>query len=67
MLAALREPEPFDGVRDALSRWPMLRAALSTRPSLVSRPDCQVERWLGADVDLGRLPIQTCWPGEPRR
>ena len=38
MLAALREPQPVDGVRDALSRWPMVRAALSTMPSLVSRP-----------------------------
>lgn len=65
MLAALREPEPFDGMRDALNRWPMVRAALSTRPSLVSRPDCQAERRLGNDVDLGLLPIQTCWPGEP--
>ncbi|RBP12272.1 3-octaprenyl-4-hydroxybenzoate decarboxylase [Roseiarcus fermentans] len=65
MLAALREPQPFDGLQDALSRWPMVRAALSTRPSLVSRPDCQAERRLGRDVDLGRLPIQTCWPGEP--
>ncbi len=65
MLAALREPEPFDGLRDALGRWPMVRAALSTRPSLVSRPDCQADRRLGADIDLGLLPIQTCWPGEP--
>jgi 4-hydroxy-3-polyprenylbenzoate decarboxylase len=65
MLAALREPEPFDGVRDALSRWPMVRAALSTMPSSVSRPDCQSDCRLGRDVDLGRLPIQTCWPGEP--
>ena len=65
MLAALREPEPFDGVRDALGRWPMVRAALSTMPSSVSRPDCQAERRLGRDVDLGLLPIQTCWPGEP--
>ncbi len=65
LLSALRQPQPVDGLRDALSRWPMVTAALSTRPSVVSRPDCQAERWLGDDVDLGRLPIQTCWPGEP--
>ena len=65
MLAALREPQPFDGLQDALSRWPMVRAALSTRPQLVSRPECQAEARRGSDVDLGRLPIQTCWPGEP--
>jgi 4-hydroxy-3-polyprenylbenzoate decarboxylase len=65
MLAGLREPAPVDGLRDALGRWPMLRAALATRPQVVARPDCQQERRTGADVDLGALPIQTCWPGEP--
>ncbi|WP_296712304.1 UbiD family decarboxylase [Rhodoblastus sp.] len=65
MLAGLREPAPLDGLRDALGRWPMVRAALATRPNPVMRPECQQERFLGADVDLGRLPIQTCWPGEP--
>lgn len=65
ILAALREPAPVDGFRDALSRWPMVRAALTTRPNIVSTPPCQAERRLGADVDLGRLPIQTCWPDEP--
>ena len=65
MLAALREPAPVDGLKDALSRWPMVRAALSTRPQIVSRPPCQEIRLTGADVDLGRLPVQTCWPGEP--
>ncbi|MDI9847420.1 UbiD family decarboxylase [Rhodoblastus sp. 17X3] len=65
MLAALREPAPVDGFRDAMNRWPMLRAALSTRSQNVARPDCQAESWRGDDVDLGRLPIQTCWPGEP--
>lgn len=65
ILAALREPAPVDGFRDALSRWPMVRAALATRPNIISAPPCQAERRLGADVDLGRLPIQTCWPDEP--
>ena len=65
MLAALREPSPVDGWRDALSRWPMVAAALSTRPQIVAHPDCQHDRRLGADVDILRLPIQTCWPGEP--
>ena len=65
MLAALREAAPVDGLKDALSRWPMVRAALATRPNVVSRPPCQEIRLTGADVDLGRLPVQTCWPGEP--
>jgi len=65
VLAALREPAPVEGLKDALSRWPMVRAALQTRASIVSNPPCQGEIWRGADVDLGRLPVQTCWPGEP--
>lgn len=65
LLAALREPAPVDGLRDALGRWPMVRAALNTRPSVVAAPPCQQVKWTGADADLTRLPIQTCWPGEP--
>jgi len=65
MLAALREPAPVDGIKDALSRWPMVRAALSTRQNVVSRPPCQAEVFKGDDIDLGKIPVQTCWPGEP--
>jgi 4-hydroxy-3-polyprenylbenzoate decarboxylase len=65
VLAAMREPAPVDGLADALRRWPMLRAALATRSQMVSRPPCQAENFQGGDVDLGRLPIQTCWPDEP--
>jgi 4-hydroxy-3-polyprenylbenzoate decarboxylase len=65
MLAALREPAPVDGLKDAMSRWPMVKAALSTRHNVVSRPACQAEIRRGDDIDLAKIPIQTCWPGEP--
>lgn len=64
-LAALRAPRPLNGLRDALKRWPMLRAALSMRAETVARPSVQVEIRQGADVNLAALPIQTCWPDEP--
>ncbi|MDE2334880.1 MAG: UbiD family decarboxylase [Rhodospirillales bacterium] len=64
-LAAMREPAPVDGLADAMSRWPMLRAALAAHPQQVSHPPCQAQSFLGQNVDLGRLPVQTCWPGEP--
>lgn len=57
-LAALRAPAPVEGMRDALSRWPMLRAALATRPKQVRRPPCQHERLASLDA----LPVQTPWP-----
>ncbi|MDP4032149.1 MAG: UbiD family decarboxylase [Pseudorhodobacter sp.] len=63
-LAALRAPAPVEGMRDALSRWPMLRAALATRPKLRSRAPVQEVVSEGARVDLTALPVQTAWPGD---
>ncbi len=61
-LAALRAPAPVEGMRDALSRWPMLRAALATRPRLLRRAPVQQE--VSEAPDLGVFPVQTCWPGD---
>lgn len=61
-LAALRAPTPPDGMRDALSRWPMLKAALSTRPKVVRKAPVQAK--VDAAPDLSRLPVQTHWPGD---
>ena len=65
LLAALREPEAPSGLRDALGKVAMLKAALwDMAPRTVRSGACQQVVWEGADVDLGRLPIQTCWPGD---
>ncbi|MCF3592690.1 UbiD family decarboxylase [Rhodobacteraceae bacterium LMO-12] len=61
-LAALRAPTPPEGMRDALSRWPMLKAALATRPKLTK--NAPVQQNVIEDVDLATLPIQTHWPGD---
>ncbi len=58
-LAALRSPPPVDGMRDALSRWPMLKAALATRPKLLRHAPVQE---VDAEVDMGKIPVQTPWP-----
>ncbi|NRB19038.1 MAG: UbiD family decarboxylase [Rhodobacteraceae bacterium] len=63
-LAALRSPTPPDGLRDALSRWPMLKAALATRPKILRSAPVQSVVLQGGDVDLSALPIQTHWPGD---
>jgi 4-hydroxy-3-polyprenylbenzoate decarboxylase len=65
LLAQLREPEPVNGFRDALSRWPLLKAALATRPEFSAHPPAQYEVRRNGEMDLTSLPIQTCWPGEP--
>jgi 4-hydroxy-3-polyprenylbenzoate decarboxylase len=38
---------------------------MDMRPKVVTRAPVQQVVLKGADIDLGRLPIQTCWPGEP--
>jgi 4-hydroxy-3-polyprenylbenzoate decarboxylase len=65
LLANLKEPEPPEGLRDALSKVALLKAALwDMAPRRVRSPNCQEIVWEGADVDLTRLPLQTCWPGD---
>jgi 4-hydroxy-3-polyprenylbenzoate decarboxylase len=64
-LAFLRQPEPPGGWREAFEMLPLLRKVMAMKPKSVSSGACQEVVWTGDDVDLARLPIQTCWPGEP--
>ena len=65
LLAFLKEPEPPQGVRDAFAKLPMLKQALwDMAPKEISGAPCQEVDWQGDDVDLARLPLQTCWPGD---
>ena len=64
LLAYLKEPEPPKGLKDAWDKWPVLKQVLNMSPKEVRNPACQEVVWEGAEVDLSRLPIQTCWPGD---
>ncbi len=64
LLAYLKEPEPPKGLRDAWEKWPVLKQVLNMTPKEVRSAPCQDIVWEGADVDLARLPIQHCWPGD---
>src|SRR5881628_1607953 len=65
LLAFLREPEPPKGFRDVLERWiPIGRQVMHMAPKEISGAPCQQVVWEGKDVDLARLPIQTCWPDD---
>jgi 4-hydroxy-3-polyprenylbenzoate decarboxylase len=64
LLATLKEPEPPKGLKDAWDKFPVLKQVLNMAPKVVSSAPCQEIVWEGKDVDLGRLPIQTCWPGD---
>jgi len=64
-LAFLRQPEPPGGWREAFEMLPLLRKVMAMKPKSVGAGACQEVVWTGDDIDLARLPIQTCWPGEP--
>ena len=64
LLAYLKEPDPPKGLRDAWDKLPVLKQVLNMAPRELSRAPCQDIVWEGKDVHLGRLPIQTCWPGD---
>lgn len=63
-LAYLKEPEPPKGFRDAWDKLPLLKQVLSMAPKEVKSAPCQEVVWEGDEVDLSRLPIQHCWPGD---
>jgi 4-hydroxy-3-polyprenylbenzoate decarboxylase len=64
LLATLKEPEPPKGWKDAWDKLPLLKTVLAMEPRAVSSAPCQEIVREGADVDLSRLPVQTCWPGD---
>lgn len=64
LLAFLKEPEPPKGLKDAWDKLPVFKQVLNMAPKVVSKAACQKIVLEGDDVDLSKLPIQTCWPGD---
>ena len=64
LLAYLKEPEPPKGLKDAWEKWPILKQVLTMSPKVLSSAPCQEIVWEGSDVDLSKLPVQHCWPGD---
>jgi 4-hydroxy-3-polyprenylbenzoate decarboxylase len=64
LLAYLRQPDPPKGMRDLIDKAPLLKKVLNMGPKTISRPPCQ-DVVIDTDaIDLKKLPIQTCWPGD---
>ena len=64
LLAFLKEPEPPKGMKDAWEKLPVFKQVLNMSPKVVKKAACQ-DVVIEADaVDLSKLPIQTCWPGD---
>ena len=64
-LAFLRQPEPPGGWKEAVSMLPLIKTAMAMKPKMANSAPCQDILLEGDDIDLAKLPIQTCWPDEP--
>ncbi len=69
LLAFLRQPEPPRGIKEAMGLLPLAKTVLTMKPKgfggmLGKKAPCQEVVLTGDDIDLDRLPIQTCWPDE---
>ncbi|MBT6592606.1 MAG: 4-hydroxy-3-polyprenylbenzoate decarboxylase [Porticoccaceae bacterium] len=64
LLAFLKEPEPPKGLRDLWEKRHDFKQVLNMPVKQIKNPACQEVVIEGDDVDLDKLPIQTCWPGD---
>jgi 4-hydroxy-3-polyprenylbenzoate decarboxylase len=64
VLANLKEPEPPKGLRDAGRLLQMAKTLWTMRPVSATRPACREVDLRVDEIDLGRLPVQTCWPAD---
>ncbi len=64
LLSALKEPEPPKGFKDVLGLGSLVKSVWDMAPRELRSAPCQDIVWEGQDVDLSRLPIQHCWPGD---
>ena len=64
LLAFLKEPKPPKGIKEALGQIPVFKQVLNMPAKEVKKAPCQQVILEGDDVDLTKLPIQHCWPGD---
>lgn len=64
LLSVLKEPEPPKGFKDVLGLGSLVKAVWDMAPRELRSAPCQEIVWEGNEVDLARLPIQHCWPGD---
>ena len=65
LLAFLKNPTPPRGFKDAVDMLPLAQTVMGMRPKVVKKAPVHEVVLKGDDIDLTKLPIQTCWPGEP--
>ncbi len=66
-LAFLKTPALPTSISDALAKLPKFRKLTHVNPKVIPNPVCQENIIQAQDIDLDKLPIQTCWPGDAGR
>ncbi|MDP5003466.1 MAG: UbiD family decarboxylase, partial [OM182 bacterium] len=64
LLAFLKEPTPPTGWKDLWQSLPSYKSVLNIPASVLRKAPCQEIVLEGDEIDLGMLPVQTCWPGD---
>ncbi|MDH5649338.1 MAG: 4-hydroxy-3-polyprenylbenzoate decarboxylase [Gammaproteobacteria bacterium] len=64
ILAFLKEPQLPTNTKDLFNKLPAFKKLLDVTPKLVSSAPCQEIIIESPNVDLSRLPVNTCWPGD---
>src|ERR687890_658572 len=59
------EMQPPQGLMEKVRGLRKLKSIADSRPKTVGRGACQEVVLTGDDIDLGLLPVQRCWPGDP--
>src|SRR5688572_21139723 len=59
------EMQPPQGLVEKVRGLKKLKSIADSLPKTVGSGACQEVVLEGDDVDLGRLPVQRCWPGDP--
>ncbi|PIY28474.1 MAG: 3-octaprenyl-4-hydroxybenzoate decarboxylase, partial [Comamonadaceae bacterium CG_4_10_14_3_um_filter_60_42] len=60
----LKEPEAPKGFKELIGMRSLVKTLWSMSPKELSSAPCQEVVWEGTDVDLAKLPVQHCWPGD---
>ncbi|MEE1675981.1 4-hydroxy-3-polyprenylbenzoate decarboxylase [Agarivorans aestuarii] len=63
-LSYLKEPEPPKGLKELWEKLPIFKQVLNMPTKKLRSAPCQEVVWSGDEVDLDKLPIQHCWPGD---
>jgi 4-hydroxy-3-polyprenylbenzoate decarboxylase len=63
-LSEVLELQPPEGLAAKVRGLRTLKSIADSRPEVVKRGPSQEIVLRGDDVDLGLLPVQTCWPGD---